>query len=754
MILRLHHPKVLMPVCLFFLLPLSVLLIFYRSVKRRFIRQNREIARVNSTQSQRIRNLETEISRLVADNISLREAAITAQAEAEIWRATSSINREVSDLKDRLQRKMEEMSELVVEMGRIPERASRKGRRKSRIVSAMSANTEQEWRHRLSMREAYAEERGDLQDGRLPAIHEDKLFPRRTLENAELTALREEAALQLASESPELGPPPVAHFDVPESVGLDSARTSEDENGGDDVLQLPLTLERRRKRRTSALLQNMGTEELADQPTEQPTEQPSERSQAPPRPSQQLLKSGAKRKLSVSELEEPILQQPLSENDDFVFQRRQEIWNSTTSGQKKASRFIRAPGRENVVTSETDGHSSPQKPTATRKILAPKSTNSPTKRRIHVAEKLNDDRDEQPKQAVVKLSQRNNPPPQIDVEKPVQPPEGRPGDKELLPKTPALRSDGVLSPTSTEPSTRAALQPKEAAVLNSVEDVLNGSLGRGSRRPRAAVSYAEPSLRDKMRRPGKELVGAVEGLDKNKENGVRGASMDRANSDDVKTSEDQCQAIRIKQENDVEQWKELPMRKKEEPTSPLRDKERKERATVDPKRTAHTHKHDTADDLEQAVDRLSIFDPPVSSPLNDSEDGGLQKIEHKQPSASSSTAKRKPSSSNLAGTRRHSVQPSSSLLSANSASVADPLIVNNLPSTSRSSIARAPLPRPSSAASSRSERMATIAKEIKRSRSVAPNSKAEEPASSGADPAGGASSRAERTLNRRRSMMV
>src|ERR1700754_881805 len=82
------------------------------TVKRRFIRQNREIARVNSIQSQRIRNLETEISRLVAENISLREQAIAAQAEAERWRAASSVDREIFELRDRLQQKMNEVGDL------------------------------------------------------------------------------------------------------------------------------------------------------------------------------------------------------------------------------------------------------------------------------------------------------------------------------------------------------------------------------------------------------------------------------------------------------------------------------------------------------------------------------------------------------------------------------------------------------------------------------------------------------------------
>ena len=713
-------------------------------MKRRFIRQNREIARVNSTQSQRIRNLETEISRLVAENVSLREQVIHAQAEAERWRATSSMDREVCDLSGRLQRKMDEMAELVVEMGRIPERAARRGRRKSRIVSAMSANTEQEWRNRLSIREAYTDERGDLQDGRLPAIQEDKLFPRRTLENAELAALREEVALQQASVSPELGPPPVAHFDVADLTGLDSAKTSEDENGGNDVLQLPLTLERRRKRRNSALLQNMPVKE-----PEVPAEEPPEVPHLPPgRSAQQLLKSGAKRKLSVSELDEPILQKPSHENDDFAFQWRYDR-SSTNSGAKKASRFTTAPGQEYLATSEPENRSSPAKSlTSTRKILAPKSTNSPTKRRVHVSQKLKDEREEQPNRTVVKTSRGKELPLCVETDKKVEPDESVVQDRERLPKTPAPEADAILSPVSMESSTRATHQTKEAAVLNSVEDVLNGSLGRGSRRTRPAVSYAEPNLRDKMRRPGKELVGAVEGLDKSRDSSLRGVSVDQAKSEDVVTGEDPSQVLKIKQEKEAaadERWKELPVRKTEDPASPLCDKGRTERAPSDTKKATEIRRSNPAGTLEQAVDRLSIFDPPVSSPMDGSENAQPSTDEHKPPSAEVSTATRKPSSS-----RRHSVQPSS-YSSANPPSTNLP---PRLASASRPLIARAPLSRPNSMASTRSERMASVVKDIKRSRRISSTLMAEEPATSGAEPPDNVSSRAERTLNRRRSMMV
>lgn len=644
------------------------------------------------------------------------------------------------DLRDKLQQKVQEVGDLIGDLGRIPEKMARKGRRKSRLAHVgerMSSATEQEWRNRLSMREAVAEERADSVDGRLPAIHEDKLYPRRTLENAEMSALREEAALQQASESPELGPPPVAHFDVgADSVGgFDSARTSEDENGSEDVIALPSVLERRRKRRTSALLQTIPAE---DNPEEMLPEAAPERPLPTARPAQQLLKSGAKRKLDVSELEEPVRQQQSGENDDFVFQRRQENPSNAAIGTKKASRFTKAPGRENSTGAEES--QSPQKVSiAARKILAPKSTNSPTKRRVQISEKLKDEREEQPKQTTVKLSRRSNPPPQLHMENvapSVNEEDGQ--EKNIPPKTPAAGDDGILSPMSTEPSARDT-KPKEAALLNSVEDVLNGSIGRGSRRARPAISYAEPNLRDKMRRPGKELVGAVEGLHKENSSSTRGPGADRARSEDVKANEDQCRAINIKKEKDPradERWRQLPMRKQEDPTSPLGDKEKKERVPTDLKKADG---HNSTDSLEKAVDRLSIFDPPSSSPVEGSNHQHSKLEEHKAPST-----RRKTSASGLT-TRRHSVQPSPSLGSTTDGISPATALVRP---KQRLSTSQNPLVRPNSAASLRSEQMANIARDIKRSNSV------KDSAASVDEPNSGGSSRAERTLSRRRSMMV
>ena len=511
-------------------------------------------------------------------------------------------------------------------------------------------------------------------------------------------------------------------------------------------MQLPSMLERRRKRRTSALVHSHTPDGSLEESTEADSRQQDE---TPAQSYQQLLKSTAKRKLDASELEEPALQHPSKEQDDFIFQRRQPIWNTASAGAKKGSRFTRPPGREDAVTSEPALRSPQKAESPARKILAPKSTNSPTKRQVRVSSKLKDNHEDQRKPASFKLSRRNDHRPPLDTENIAQVVKYPSGEEmNLPPKTPAADVDGILSPLSTEPSARNENLPKEAAGLNSVEDVLNGSIGRGSRRARAAVSYAEPNLRDKMRRPGKELVGAVEGLDKSKEPiaSTRGTSVDRAKSADVRSNEDQSKVFNanIKQERDDSadaQWKELPMTKEEGPASPLKDKERKERASVS------TEEQHAADGLEKAVGRLSIFDPPNSSPMEATNDASTDQNGPKMPS----TSRRKPSASSST-TRRHSVQPSSSSLATRISMAQLPANLQSIPSELKTSAVRSARPRPSSAASSRNEQLASIANEIKRSNSVSSHLKAKD--REGAEAGNLANARAERTLNRRRSMMV
>jgi hypothetical protein len=626
------------------------------SVKRRFIRQNREIARVNSTQSLRIRNLEAEISRLLAENISLREQAINSAQEAERWRSSHKLITEVGHLKDKLESRLSEVNALVSELGSLPEKAARRSsyRRRSGIPEPVKSPDQKDWQNRQTIGGVLAGQR-EPQEGRLPPIHEDKYYPRRTLEGHEIQRLVEDDAE--ASESPDLGPPPVAHFDVPDPIKFEPRRplagTGSSPVDEEQVMVNSTNLETRRKRRVSSLLQKAA--DLPDLLGNAAIEvQASDNS----------LNPGSKRKLSAREEDDHVKAVPKN-SDDFSFQRRPAT-SSTPLSRANSSRFTRPPSKQPAQPANEQSLPSPQKKDEpVRKVLAPKSTNSPTKvRRVNVNDKsaaLPEDGKsaasratrQDRRQSIAPLqgpAPRDDPPEDQPNHRVINGPDPEDQANNLPPKTPAGLE--IFSPTSTEPSVKSNAHPTEMTVTASVEDVL-GNAGRASRRARAAVSYAEPNLRDKMRRPGKELVTAVEGIDhfKNREASIRADSVDRQTDDGVKKE----------QLGDDTAWKGLPQAK-DEPPSPLSNKVA--RLSGDMKDAENIAERRMADpsSIDTFVSKLSIYDGPNSSPQDGlkANNSSATETEAGPTEPKKATLKSRRHSVNSAGLSRSGQDPASS----------------------------------------------------------------------------------------------
>ena len=142
--------------------------------------------RVNSTQSIRIRNLESEVSRLLSENVSLREQIIKLHREAET--STELVVLEsVNNVKSSLEAKLSELGRLVQELGNVQKNVDgqRKQRRKSILRNSPKRSPDQRnWKNALTLSEVTGGA-----DGRLPPILEDKYYPRRTMEYAILRLL-------------------------------------------------------------------------------------------------------------------------------------------------------------------------------------------------------------------------------------------------------------------------------------------------------------------------------------------------------------------------------------------------------------------------------------------------------------------------------------------------------------------------------------------------------------------------------------
>ena len=139
-----------------------------------------------------------------------------------------------------------------------------------------------------------------------------------------------------------------------------------------------------------------------------------------------------------------------------------------------------------------------------------------------------------------------------------------PVNVELPPKTPAV--DDILSPNLTEPSV-SRQKSRDTPPPSDLTSLTPGALGlnaetRPSRRPRAAVSYAEPSLRGKMRRSTKEFTDAVVGEDRFR----RSSQIERVDSEEPPSGEDRrkVRTVSVKREEpDDYSWKTLATAEKE-----------------------------------------------------------------------------------------------------------------------------------------------------------------------------------------------
>ncbi|KAF1988070.1 hypothetical protein K402DRAFT_392343 [Aulographum hederae CBS 113979] len=529
------------------------------SLKRRFIRQNRELAKNNSNQSVRIRNLEAETSRLLSDNLVLREQVLQLQHELEKKESTIATE-SINAVKSQLEAKLQELGTLVADLGQ-PQKPPSKGKRRS-----SSSRLSNQWRERLPGLDPEAE-------GRLPTIAEDKYYPRKTLDAQQIQALADPAL-----ESPDLGPPPVAHFDDEDPIKFDPQvrPVSEDVAEEPPVESLPVNmsvnLETRRRRKDSQPRSDMRRMSVFQSPPEAPT------SGAITEPGQNLpIRTGAKRKLSARDDDGASI---LKVAEDFAFSRKSGSEKQLVqTGQAPSDGVDSAP----PPLPETVEKSRKERPIARlssaasdRRILGDKSVNADPV--ISPRKMLSEDQKPALKKPGLPLKDAarnrirerrvksasdapvvNIPPPPSD-DKPIETIDLGPDTGKLLPKTPA--GFDLFSPTNSDPSTAKPSEPKDTPPPGDINPAGADAAGRVGRRARSAVSYAEPKLNTKMRRPGKELMDAV-ATGTTKANPMR---IDEGKSDGESKEPYRGRSITIKREprdddggSAAMNWKNLPM---------------------------------------------------------------------------------------------------------------------------------------------------------------------------------------------------
>ncbi|RAL13601.1 shugoshin family protein [Aspergillus homomorphus CBS 101889] len=465
------------------------------ALKRRFVRQNREIARVNSIQSLRIRSLESEISQLLAENVSLREQAIALSQELERYQAVKLLQEGVYDIKSRLDVKLTEFNNLVAELGELP-----RNYRKKNTAAPITSSTQSvlDWERKTAENELSL---APDEDGKLPVILEDKYYPRKTLEAQDIQGLLDSDCN--VSQSPA--------FNDPSSVDTNNDVTGCSPNSNKHI-GVDETSQNYRHGNDADILQPRAPGHGENSYQHDVTSLQSH-AVACDADHVQVIRShgpslGEKRKFSA-EIDDRygVL---LDENDDFEFRQ-------TRSPSNTAELTEPACGGKLPFKKDAHQHKESKKnlKQARRKILEQKSTNF----------SINS-----PKQAY------NNIPdgvlsPQGDSFATVADGKGH----ETSPATATLfTQDGTNSTlmhhdpgTSRKADEGNINTVRESEALGfpskdeQSEPPISGTIERhavaygvgGSSRPtrrqRAVVSYAEPNLRDKMRRPTNELVAAV-----------------------------------------------------------------------------------------------------------------------------------------------------------------------------------------------------------------------------------------------------
>lgn len=426
---------------------------------------------------------------------------------------------------------MRDISALVVDLEASQRKAGpTKTRRKTANVSSL-----QEWHDAAA---AAMLEMGPQY--RLETITEDKHFPRRTLGADEIRDIVN------ASESPDIGPPPVARFDEMEPVKFDPPAKRDSETEADELAgPLSINLETRRKRKDGQPRLDIRRLPVFQSP-------PADKEAAPetdPAQTQVLpIRAGAKRKLSARETDDKpgtATSNPETAREPFQFSRRTSSARTSEDSRVSERKALGAKSANvDVVNSPRKIMDKAEKKSgdadAVKAVRSSTSTvdRSLSERRVRRVGSLA----EVPPSETVAVAD-------IVLEPQSVPPKG-------------LATPDLFSPISVD---GLADMPQDTPEPGAVHSELLGT-SRPGRRARSQLNYAEPSLNTKMRRPGKELADAVS--KQGKPVAVRAQPRFKKDPDESATSGDEWK--RLPSASSVVKSKEVEAMA--EQNSPLRDK--------------------------------------------------------------------------------------------------------------------------------------------------------------------------------------
>ncbi|DAA73649.1 TPA_exp: Shugoshin family protein [Trichophyton benhamiae CBS 112371] len=463
------------------------------SLKRRFIRQNREIARANSVQSIRIRTLEAEVSHLLAENITLREGIISANNELEQYRTGSHFEKRLNSLRERFESGLGELTALVKDLNKLPSQSCENNAPTLKENQPVKEPETKRITPRNLLR--LSEDNGLLDDGNcLPAIPEDKAYAPEVDEEPEEEEMpqMDDAIGQVQSMDnvgmSVKGPDADAPLNEQEEPSMPCPTN---ENSVADVLRKVRPINTRPKRRDSSLVETLISKKDVD----------TNNDEAVP------AIAGSKRKFDAHESEN--LPQAKQQIDEFQYTLTKK--NPNTLPGDIGTGTENEPG---LLSVGKEGIKNSTEPVKTRKALEPKNVNlnprstvkkvahnnvASEKRKSSGRRKTEGGRNPRRKASDLPTNAKLN----VTVDEGVIPLD-KPIEIALDDPSQDNVSSEILVDSTSSLDKHLQSEYKSTSTIGQ-----QAQRSRPSRRSRGPVNYAEPSLRGKMRRPTEDLVDAV-----------------------------------------------------------------------------------------------------------------------------------------------------------------------------------------------------------------------------------------------------
>ncbi|KAM0511095.1 hypothetical protein ACHAPE_010243 [Trichoderma viride] len=484
------------------------------TLRKKMLRQNRELAKTNNIRALRIRELENECACMLSENLELRSRIL--ELEKQVGDNESQrIADHAMAIKAKLESQLTEWGSLIAELGLEPpaKRHSPMIRRRPKQTMGFSASRPSPSQRRLREIARDVEELGH--------ISENKSYPRRSMNPEQIMALRSEADFE--AESPELGPPPMSKYIEEDPVKIDSPSRSkplkdDDENSNNSSkvrkLEPPVSLSISKSSSNQSNVSSLPKEvEREKEQNERPVIAP-RRGRPPNKPKHGVghapiepLKAGSKRKFGA--------------RDDEEYIQPQKVTDENSMGKRLGGKTLlrdKADGRSVNDFAKPSKSSQLDLSENIRKPLSAKSTNddiNSPKKNPKLKPSMVDD---------ILAAKTNAAKPKAAPGRPPKSTKLSSVKAETVPiltVKPQILSDNVhdLAAPIRESSLFSPSSPAIATLLDGSRgdtpppnDISSsGETSRPSRRNRMTFSYAEPNLRVKMRRPTKELFDAVAG---------------------------------------------------------------------------------------------------------------------------------------------------------------------------------------------------------------------------------------------------